>query len=181
MKSALLTAVVICVLLAAPFTTEAANGKLAWQTFLKRHCFKCHGVEKQEADLRLDSLSGLSPHELKTRWQDIRQKIADREMPPEDSPQPQAAERSRLLAWISETYGDVTSVGDHWSFKPVVRPEIPSVADQRANAIDAFILSALKEKHLTASSPADIRMAAIASRLNRLWNESSIWFRCQDR
>ncbi len=157
MNPALPKAVIVCVVLSTGGINAAENVNPLWQTFLKRHCLKCHGEKKQEADLRLDALSDLSADELRTRWQNIRQKIADREMPPEDSPQPQGAERYQLLAWISETYGDATSAKHHWSFQPIVRPEIPSAAGEQANAIDAFILSKLEEQHLTASPTTERR------------------------
>ncbi len=49
--------------------------------------------------------------------------------------------------------------GDHWSFKPVTRPAMPAVTNQRwiQSPIDAFILAKLEAKKLSPASPADRR------------------------
>jgi hypothetical protein len=48
---------------------------------------------------------------------------------------------------------------DHWAFKPLVRPAIPHVRDEKwaRNPIDAFILARLEQEHLTPSPEADRR------------------------
>ncbi len=82
-------------------------------------------------------------------------------MPPKDSGQPplNAEQRNILRTWIDE--GAIwpddlagTIETQHWSLRPLTKPEIPSAT---TNPIDAFILAKLKEKALSASPEADRR------------------------
>lgn len=61
--------------------------------FFEQHCVRCHGVEKQKGDLRLDSLPA-DPE----MWLEIADRIEFAEMPPEDEPQPSASDSSAIVA-----------------------------------------------------------------------------------
>lgn len=69
---------------------------------LVRHCIRCHGAKKQEADLRLDKLDAdlLDTASAET-WHDVLNKLNLGEMPPEDETQPTERERQTLVKWIS--------------------------------------------------------------------------------
>lgn len=86
----------------APFTAAAAEsaefGKVV-RPFLQQHCFACHGPEKQKAGIRYDQLTGFQA-DARNLWTMVHEKLAAREMPPEDRSQPTAAERGRMLSWI---------------------------------------------------------------------------------
>ncbi|MCF7762156.1 MAG: DUF1549 and DUF1553 domain-containing protein [Verrucomicrobia bacterium] len=58
---------------------------------------------------------------------------------------------------VGEAGSVLQGTGTHWAFQPVVRPEIPSVADSSwaANAIDAFVLAPLEARGIRPSQRAD--------------------------
>ena len=73
-------------------------------TFLKKHCYRCHGVEAQEADLSLHDMRvviGDSADAI--NWQDILDKLNAGEMPPEDEPQPSKAELAKVVGDLTES------------------------------------------------------------------------------
>ncbi|MCP4885238.1 MAG: DUF1592 domain-containing protein, partial [Planctomycetaceae bacterium] len=73
-------------------------------TFLKKHCYRCHGAEAQEADLSLHDMArviGDSADAL--NWQDILDKLNAGEMPPEDEPQPSKAELAKVVGDLTES------------------------------------------------------------------------------
>ena len=70
-----------------------ADGAEPWEQFLNTWCIRCHGPEKVEGDLRLDTLSrdfrsGLDTH----HWAETLDKVNSGEMPPKDQPQPSLGE-----------------------------------------------------------------------------------------
>jgi hypothetical protein len=68
---------------------------------MKKHCYRCHGVETQEADLSLHDLTRVvSDSADAINWQDILDKLNAGEMPPEDEPQP-----NRTRKWM-QLYSD---------------------------------------------------------------------------
>ena len=70
---------------------------------LSKYCFRCHGPDKQKADLRLDSLDSSveSLNDLE-RWVDIGDQLKSGDMPPAKSDQPTVAELSTLITWVSD-------------------------------------------------------------------------------
>lgn len=84
--------------------------------FLKQHCYKCHGADKQENDKRFDSLdTELSKIETLEVWQEVLDQLNRGEMPPEDSPQPDAKETEKVIAILTgrlkEAYAQHRSTG----------------------------------------------------------------------
>lgn len=69
--------------------------------FLKQHCHACHGPRKQEAGVRFDQIEGM---QLGNRhlWTLAYEKVSSGEMPPHSRPQPTAAEKKQVLAWIEQ-------------------------------------------------------------------------------
>ena len=70
---------------------------------LEKHCFSCHGPEKQKGDLRLDSLDpDIVNGNAGETWHDALDMLNRGEMPPEgDLPLP-AGERRLLVAWLTK-------------------------------------------------------------------------------
>lgn len=70
--------------------------------FFARHCVKCHGPEKAEADLRLDQMAAPSgsPESVET-WTAIIDMLETGDMPPKDQPRPEAAGVRELLKWAA--------------------------------------------------------------------------------
>ena len=66
--------------------------------FFNAHCVQCHGAEKQKGKLRLDTLVW-NPEDAKNTeiWREIADRVQLGEMPPEDEPQPKAADTQVFL------------------------------------------------------------------------------------
>ena len=70
--------------------------------FLKQYCERCHNEEKRTSGIRVDHLDrSLEDRQLKL-WDGIRKQLASEAMPPEDEPQPSAADRKRVSEWITQ-------------------------------------------------------------------------------
>ena len=86
---------------AGPFT--AVEGDFQQQTLplLKQFCLDCHSTAAKEGELDLERFSAFADvrHDPKA-WQKVAEMLGNREMPPEDSPQPSAAQRDQLLGWV---------------------------------------------------------------------------------
>ena len=70
--------------------------------FLKTHCIRCHGGQKQKADRRFDTLSAQIRNlaDLE-RYQEIVDQLNLESMPPEAEPQPTAEERATTIAQLT--------------------------------------------------------------------------------
>ncbi|MDF1754899.1 MAG: DUF1592 domain-containing protein [Verrucomicrobiales bacterium] len=72
--------------------------------FFEQHCNRCHGEKKKKGSLRLDELSRdftLGPDvEL---WHEVITRMGAGEMPPEDEPQPSAAEAQAVMDWLADS------------------------------------------------------------------------------
>ena len=70
--------------------------------YLQAHCLKCHGPEKQEADLRLDKLSTNVGQENTPQWAEVMERISSGEMPPPDAKNsPAAQESAAIVEWLA--------------------------------------------------------------------------------
>ena len=132
---------------------------------LSEHCYACHGPGKQEAGLRLDD------GEAATRVLDsgasavvpgdpasssliarIRSTDADVVMPP-----PQAhkelseAQKALLERWVAAG----APYEQHWSFRKIVRPELPSAPGDPGNPIDRYLEARLAADGLPLTGEAD--------------------------
>ncbi|MGY8713971.1 MAG: DUF1587 domain-containing protein, partial [Verrucomicrobiia bacterium] len=69
---------------------------------LKKHCIKCHGLEKQKGDVRLDTLSidFLKDRTAAETWHDASDQIKLGEMPPEEEDPLSSEDRKILTEWI---------------------------------------------------------------------------------
>ena len=76
------------------------------QPFIKDHCVKCHGPEKQKGDLRLDTLPNnfLDPATVE-KWSEVVNTMNAHEMPPEKEPQPKAQQAGVFADWIAAELG----------------------------------------------------------------------------
>lgn len=145
----------------------------------QKHCYSCHGVEKQKSGLRLDikseafkggdgygaailpNDSGQSPIYEFSSGAD-----PDMKMPPK-GPGLSESEKQLLKAWIDQGAHwpdgvDLAKLEDktrHWSFQPVTRPDVPNTNLQNwvRNPIDAFILQGLEKEGLKPSAEANRR------------------------
>lgn len=134
------------------------------QPILARRCFKCHGPDHAEGGLRLDTAEGLSAEldsgsigivsgepersEVLVR---IRSEDESLRMPPEGKPLSET-EADLIERWI----GEGGEWAEHWAFRPIARPEVPSVSNAAwvRQPIDAFVMKGLEQAGLAPASPA---------------------------
>ncbi|MDA0285701.1 MAG: DUF1549 domain-containing protein, partial [Planctomycetota bacterium] len=146
---------------------------------LKAHCWQCHGEETEvqgKFDARLvrsiakGGESGPAIVTGKHTESLLYQRIAAGEMPPNKKPL-SAAEVGVIARWIDtgaqtvrpepEKIAEGTIFTDeerqHWSFQPIRRPPLPSVArgDLVRTQIDAFLLAKLESHGLSFGPEAD--------------------------
>jgi mono/diheme cytochrome c family protein len=70
--------------------------------FFADHCVRCHGVEKQKGDFRLDRLEReFTELAVAERWAEVLFRMNSGEMPPEDEKQPSAEELGGVVDWLS--------------------------------------------------------------------------------
>jgi hypothetical protein len=81
-----------------------ARGFASARPFFERYCFGCHGAKKPKGDLDLTrdfSLDAIAADSR--RWDLVRARLRDSEMPPEDAKaQPSAGERAATLAFLRD-------------------------------------------------------------------------------
>jgi hypothetical protein len=140
------------------------------QPLLARRCFACHGPDKAEGGLRLNSAEGLAAIldsggkavvAGKPEESEVIQRITSTEegvrMPPEGKPLTDV-EQDLLRRWIEEG----GKFENHWAFEPVTRPEVPppvnfgtdSKSAQSDQPIDRFVDAKLQQVGLSRSAPA---------------------------
>ncbi|MFT5467412.1 MAG: hypothetical protein ACI8UO_002516 [Verrucomicrobiales bacterium] len=91
MKNRLVALCILGIGMMANAATPASLDQL--RPFLEKHCFDCHGAEKQKGDYRFDKIgSDLTQVENLETWQNILDQLNLGEMPPSKRPQPAAAE-----------------------------------------------------------------------------------------
>jgi mono/diheme cytochrome c family protein len=144
---------------------------------LLARCYACHGVLKQAAGLRLDTVafatkggeSGAAIKPGDVTASSLLERIAATEeserMPPEGEPL-KPAEIAVIQAWIAQgaqAPADEQAERDprdHWAFKTPRRPPLPVVANPEwnKNPIDAFVAAEYQKRGLTPQRPAEKRL-----------------------
>ena len=135
------------------------------QPLLSQKCFSCHGPDEgsREAGLRLDKPQAAMAEldsgtvAIRPRQPDqsevmvrILTNDADLRMPPATSGHSLSpAEIQKLRQWIAEG----ARYEDHWSFREIVRPDVPPVRDTGwvQNGIDHFVLAHLEQQGVAPS------------------------------
>ncbi len=145
---------------------------------LAEHCYKCHGPEKQKAELRLDSRAAVlkgtdlgpvvvvgKPDES-SLIQSIRHQ-GDSKMPEKEDKLPDA-QIAALSEWVRmgapwpESDNAAPNARDeaakkHWAFQPVRDSAAPAIADHGnwvKSELDRFILAKLEPAGIAPSAPA---------------------------
>lgn len=144
---------------------------------LAQHCFECHGANKQESGLRLDSRAFILkggdsgpaavPAQIKNSLiVNAVRHAGDLKMPPEKKLLPEQI--AAIEKWIEfglpwpQTHGPQTvksideSAENHWAFRPVTHPQPPVIkADGWPKTdIDRFILHQLRKQQLSPAAQA---------------------------
>lgn len=69
--------------------------------FLAENCVSCHGNEKHKKDLNFESFTAVDTLiNDRDRWDAVVEMLRNREMPPEDEPQPAEHRRQAVAAWL---------------------------------------------------------------------------------
>jgi hypothetical protein len=143
---------------------------------LARNCSKCHGLQKQQAGLRLDTAKNVlqgsdsGPVVTPGKSQDslLYKAVSGhpdvRAMPPR-GPRLTREQIAVLQNWIdqgaralaSEAEETTQSGGNHWAFQAPVRPKEPEVRNGAwcRNPIDRFIEARLEKERIAPSPEAD--------------------------
>lgn len=84
------------------FSTTLADADEPASAFLRKHCIRCHGSEKQKAECRFDTL----PAQIRKlddleRYQEIVDQLNLQNMPPEGESQPSIQERASVIAHLT--------------------------------------------------------------------------------
>ena len=83
------------------------------QPFLERHCYSCHGPEKQKSQIRFDQLSDYSLANNRL-WTQVHEQLSGGEMPPEKEPRPDPEPLAKVLTWIEQQQQEATRTGIAW-------------------------------------------------------------------
>ncbi len=144
-------------------------------------CVACHGPEKQEGDLRLDSrrqvLQGTKDVEALVNATDVDESRLlqvllysedDTQMPPKGKLSDQQI--ADVKHWIesgavwpkTNTFGTANAVDteawkNHWAFQPISDPPMPPIFFEGWHPVDAYIRQTLKDRGIAPSAPADGR------------------------
>ncbi|MFM8413920.1 MAG: DUF1549 domain-containing protein, partial [Planctomycetota bacterium] len=133
---------------------------------LSENCYACHGPGTQEAGLRLDSHEAATAelasgtraiHPDQAAASELLERInatdPDVVMPPPHTNKTLSREQRELLAqWIAAG----APYEQHWSFRPVVRPQVPAATDAAVtNPVDRFLEARLAEAKLPVNAEAD--------------------------
>lgn len=73
----------------------------AVQPLVQKYCLDCHSTKAKKGSLDLERFAAPADVRKDVKvWQGVVEQIEAGEMPPKDRPQPTAAEKKQLLAWI---------------------------------------------------------------------------------
>lgn len=89
-------------------TTEFVPDQQGYQKlvapFFKSYCSECHSGDKPEGEFSLDAAqlkNQLTDPVAKARWREVVNVLNSHEMPPEESPQPQAKDVAAVVDWVT--------------------------------------------------------------------------------
>ena len=84
----------------APPMDQAGYDRLV-QPFLKQHCIRCHGSEKQKAGISYHAFTGdMTTDDSADIWQEAIHLIEAGEMPPKKEPQPDHKSKQEVIDWL---------------------------------------------------------------------------------
>ena len=92
---------------AEPEVAPFAQGGVA---FVEKHCTACHGKEKQKAGLTLHTVRDDGTLlRARKQWKEVVKMVEAGDMPPDDKPQPTAAERAAFVASVKAVFSAANS------------------------------------------------------------------------
>lgn len=133
---------------------------------LRRSCFECHGEEKQEGDLRLDTRPHLLDSETVVPGQPMASELLRRislpaghdEIMPAIGEPLSKREIAAIKRWIADgaLWPEDFVAGTHWSYVRPARPDRPNVSQPMwpRNDIDHFVMARLDREAMSPSPEA---------------------------
>ncbi|MFO0923973.1 MAG: DUF1592 domain-containing protein [Pirellulales bacterium] len=89
---------IICIACVSP-----VHGEDSWESFLRDHCFRCHGPQKEEGSLRIDQLNrNFGDASAVNRWAEVLEKVASGQMPPKPEAQPSQQEIEKFISTLDQ-------------------------------------------------------------------------------
>ncbi|MFT7644337.1 MAG: hypothetical protein ACI9G1_006104 [Pirellulaceae bacterium] len=90
---------------------------------LQSHCVRCHGPQKQESRIRLDTLSTdlINNRAAAENWHEVLNVLNAGEMPPEDEKQLSSDQRATLTKWVSSAIDAAIEAQSKTSGRVVLR------------------------------------------------------------
>ena len=146
---------VACLVLMEPAAAQESQDYLEKiKPVLRARCYACHGVLKQEADLRLDTARKMQAAGILKSGkllERVSSQDLDHRMPPEGEPlEPEqiASIRQWIKAGAHVPAEEVAEIApaDHWAFQRIERPAVP--AGGPGNPIDAFLAAKYRQHQL---------------------------------
>ena len=162
--------------LLAPVAPAAVDFARDIEPIFAKHCYSCHGADKQKSGLRLDikalALAGGDSGKSIVPGKSAESRLVkfvsgtDKEnlMPPKGehlNPTQIALIKEWIDAgavWPDGGAASAIPKSTHWSFQPIQRRTGPQIQNPKAiirNPIDAFVLSRLEKEKVAPSSEAD--------------------------
>jgi hypothetical protein len=158
-----------------PAAVRPVDFQVDIQPILAKHCYSCHGPDKQKADLRWDDKAVLSRegehgpvlvpgNSAQSRVIRLVAGLEPEIVMPLKGERLTSDQIGLLRAWIDQgakwpETGQAASIDklNHWAFKTPVRPAVPSVKQLKwlRNPIDNFILAKLEKEKLLPSAEAE--------------------------
>lgn len=120
----------------------------AIRPLVMKYCSSCHGAAKPKGGLDLASRNGA---EKPDHWKDTWERLRSRHMPPSGKPQPSAAEREKMLAWIEGVFAQATLAG-HADPGPL-RPRRLNGREHTNTVRDLFVTGAKPSVRKTSFEP----------------------------
>lgn len=83
---------------------ESARFESEVRPVLAEFCFRCHGAQKQQSNVRLDTLSPdlLNDSRSAETWHDVLGVLNRGEMPPKGDPLPSDDQRRQIIGWLTQ-------------------------------------------------------------------------------
>src|SRR5215216_7091916 len=96
----------------AILTDASAEGfERTVKPFLAEHCVSCHGNEKHKRDLNFESIASVKTLiDDRDHWDEVVLKLRNREMPPDDEPQPAEHQRQAVAGWLERELARIDKV-----------------------------------------------------------------------
>jgi len=157
-----------------PVADQAIDFDRDVRPLLEKHCWSCHGSEKQESGLRLDNRSAaiqggdqgsavIPGNSEKSRLIHYVAAVDPEKVMPPEGDHLSAEVVGILRAWIDQgcvwpDSPEITAArNNHWAYQPVQRKVPPITAGDQwsRNPIDQFVLAAQTDRGLTPSPEAD--------------------------